>query len=89
MCTGLTLNYSLVNKVTACTAPLTDTFSYDDALTPVLQVGTVLYTGGVCTVPYASDGFYQDPNVGSVIYVITGGNGEITSVNIVQMLNII
>ena len=36
MCSGLTLNYSLVSKVTACTAPLIDSFSFDDGITPVL-----------------------------------------------------
>jgi hypothetical protein len=80
MCSGLTLNYSLESKVTACTSPSSDSFSFDDGLTPVLQVGTVLYVGGTCTGPFASDGFYQDPNNSTVIYVITGGNGEITSV---------
>jgi hypothetical protein len=80
MCSGLTLNYSLVSKVTACTSPSSDSFSFDDGITPVLQVGTVLYVGGTCTGPFAFDGFYQDPNNSTVIYVITGGNGEITSV---------
>ena len=80
MCSGLTLNYSLVSKVTACTSPSSDSFSFDDVITPVLQVGTVLYQGLTCSGAFASDGFYQDPNNGSVIYRITGGNGEITSV---------
>ena len=79
MCSGLTLNYSFSSKVTACTAPLADSFSYDESITPVLQVGTILYIGITCTSPTA-DGFYQDPNNSTVIFVVTGGNGEITSV---------
>jgi hypothetical protein len=79
MCSGLTLNYSFFSKVTACTAPLADSFSYDESITPVLQVGTILYIGLTCTSPTA-DGFYQDPNNSTVIFVVTGGNGEITSV---------
>jgi hypothetical protein len=80
MCSGLTLNYSLTSKVTACTAPLIDSFSFDDGITPVLQVGTILYDGLTCGPLVASDGFYQDPNDGTIIYVITGGGGQITSV---------
>jgi len=80
MCSGLTLNYSLTSKVTACTAPLIDSFSFDDGITPVLQVGTILYAGLTCGPLVASDGFYQDPNDGTIIYVITGGGGQITSV---------
>jgi hypothetical protein len=80
MCSGLTLNYDLVSKVTACTSPSADSFSFDDGITPVLQVGTVLYQGLTCSGAFAFDGFYQDPNNSTVIYRITGGNGEITSV---------
>ena len=79
MCSGLTLNYSFSSKVTACTAPVMDSFSYDESITPVLQVGTILYSGLTCAGPTA-DGFYQDPNESTVIYVVTGGGGEITSV---------
>ena len=80
MCSGVTLNYSLTSKVTACTSPLIDSFSFDEVLTPFLQVGTVLYAGLTCTTP-ASDGYYQDPGNSTVIYVIGGGApGEITSV---------
>ncbi len=80
MCSGLTLNYSLTSKVTACTAPLIDSFSFDEGITPVLQVGTILYNGLTCGPLVANDGFYQDPNDGTIIYVITGGGGQITSV---------
>lgn len=81
MCSGITLNYSLVSKVTACTAPSSDAFSFDEGITPVLQVGTVLYLGSFCGPTLASDGYYQDPNDGTVIYVIGGASpGEITSV---------
>ncbi len=80
MCSGLTLNYSLTSKVTACTAPLIDSFSFDEGITPVLQVGTILYNGLTCGPLVANNGFYQDPSNSSVIYVITGGGGQITSV---------
>jgi hypothetical protein len=80
MCSGVTLNYSLVSKVTACTTPSSDSFSFDNGITPVLQVGTVLYQGFTCSGAFALDGFYQDPNNSTIIYRITGGVGEITSV---------
>ena len=80
MCSGLTFSYSFDSKVSACTDPSFDTFSFDTGATPTLQVGTVLYAGGSCIVPFANDGFYQDPNNSDVIYVVTGGAGEITSV---------
>jgi hypothetical protein len=80
MCSGITLNYSLVSKVTACTTPSSDSFSFDNGITPVLQVGTVLYQGFTCSGAFALDGFYQDPNNSTIIYRITGGVGEITSV---------
>ena len=70
----------MVSKVTACTSPSADSFSFDDGITPVLQVGTVLYQGLTCSGAFASDGFYQDPNVGTNIFRITGGNGVISSV---------
>ena len=79
-CSGVTLNYNLVSKVSACTVPDSATFSFDTGATPTLQVGTILFSGGSC-VGEASDGFYQDPNNSTVIYLIAGVTpGEITSV---------
>ena len=79
MCTLVsTMNHSSVSKNIACTSPSIDNFYVSPGIAPAL--GQFLYTDPGCSTP-VPNGWYIDYNVDpDVVYVVTGGSGEITSV---------
>lgn len=75
------VNYSLISLLDACSNPLVDGFSISEASFGNPQLGDILYIGSDCITP-APDGFYVlDPLQPDNIYIVTGGNGEITDID--------
>jgi len=78
MCTFVILEWSTVDKTTVCTTPGSDGYYVSPAAAPAL--GEFIYIGPLCDTP-ANDGWYIDFGVDpDVVFVVTGGNGEITSI---------
>jgi len=69
------LGYDVSNKYSACSASATTYYLiYNETLT----TGSTIYTDySVDSSFYAPDGYYSD---GTDVYVISGGNGQITSI---------
>jgi hypothetical protein len=78
MCTSIILKWSTTSKNEVCTSPNTDGFYVSPAAAPAL--GEFIYIDSLCTTP-VNDGWYIDFGVDpDVVFVVTGGLGEITSV---------
>ena len=73
--------HSLISVLDACSNPIFDGFSISEASFGNPQLGDILYIGSDCITP-APDGFYVlDPLQPDNIYIVTGGNGEITDID--------
>jgi hypothetical protein len=78
MCTSIIFEYSFIDQSTACQSPSADAFYVSPGISP--GVGEFIYFDSLCTNPI-NDGWFIDFNVDpDVVYVVTGGSGEITQV---------
>ena len=79
MCTIISLRFSLSSKAIACSSPSQDDLYVSPSSSPA--IGQFIYGENSCTTPMG-DGWYIDWTVDpNTIYVVTGGNGEITSID--------
>jgi hypothetical protein len=77
----ISVEHSFISVLDACSNPLVDGFSISEASFGNPQLGDILYIGSDCITP-APDGFYVlDPLQPNNIYIVTGGNGEITDID--------
>jgi len=78
MCTGSIYFFSFLSKNDVCLNSFQEVLWVSPASSPA--VGEFLYGDGICNTS-ANDGWYIDTNGDpDVVFVVTGGNGEITSI---------
>ena len=73
--------YSFASKATACTSPVIDTLSVDELIPNTPSIGDIVYSGPSCGSIVPDGWYFLEPTTPTVLYVVTGGLGVITSID--------